>query len=478
VTTVALDTNAPRRAIVVVVLALVLAAAAFADRGTRARVAAAPPPDMAVAPGLSSVSSSWYCPGGGAQPDTKADTSVVVANPGSRPLTASILVVPSEGERVSRQLSVPPNGVQSLRLQDALKAPFAAALVEIDGGPAVVEQAVTGLLGASASPCASAASDQWHFADGSTRREASLFISLFNPFPDNAIASLAFSTDQGRTEPRKLQGLVVPARSLVVVDVGDNARRRETVATTVAVRSGRLVASKLQLHEGGGRKGMSLVLGAPSAGREWWFADGLTRDGVTETLVVYNPGNAESTVQVDLALEQGAAEPFDLTVPARDRVALVLNKESRVPKDDPHGITVTRRSGPDVVVERTVDALAPSPRTGFGDTMGSRRLSTRWYLAAGAANESTDEWVVVFNPGARPVQASFAVLAGGQRLPVDGLQGVSIPPGHRQAFRIGDHLQRAQTSMVVETTAPVVVERSLYPTKGLGFSMSVGVPGP
>lgn len=476
-TSVAPERAAPRRGFVIVVLALVLLAAAVLDRGSRSGgVAAAPEVDMPTAPAPGSLSSTWYCPGGTAQSGGAADATVLIGNPGTDDLQAVVTVIPTEGARANRQVTVRPNAMESVRLQDVAKAPFAAALVDIDGGDGVVEQTVNGTLGDSASPCASAASDHWYFAEGSTTRTATMVLSLFNPFPENAIADLSFATEQGRAVPRKLQGLVIPARTVVPVNVGEFVRRRETIATTVQVRTGRVVASKLQLHDGGGRKGMALVLGAPSLGPTWRFAENFVADGITEQVVVYNPGERESTVEVELALEQGAAEPFELTVPARSAIRLNLSKESRVPKGDAHAITVTRVTGPDVVVERTIDAVPPSSRSGYAETMGARRLAGRWYLLAGSATPTVDEWVVVFNPGRKAVTASFNVLAGGQRLAVEGLQDVTIKAGRRQGFRIGDHLERPSTPMIVDVNGPVVVERGLYNTGGIGIGLTIGIP--
>jgi hypothetical protein len=110
--------------------------------------------------------------------------------------------------------------------------------------------------------------------------------------------------------------------------------------------------------------------------------------------------------------------------------------------------------------------------------MGSRRVSERWFLAAGSATDTVDEWIVVFNPGRTAAKLSFAVLAGGQRLAIEGMQSVTLPGGRRQAFRIGDHLQRPETPMVVDATAPVVVERTLYRSADVGFAFSIGVPAP
>ena len=470
--------GAARRGVVLLVITAVLVAGALVDRRERpsAQLGAGRPFDMPVAPPASALSSTWYCAGGSAKADGPADATVVIANPTRHALHASVTVVPNEGEGATDAADVPALGRTAIRLQDVVAAPFAAAIVELDGGDAVVEQTVSGALGTSTAPCAPAASDQWFVADGATTKEATFFLALFNPFPENAIADLSFTTDQGRAVPAALQGLVVPARTLVVKNVGEFVRRREFLAGTIAVRSGRLVVNKLQLHDGGGRKGMALVLAAPAPGPRWAFAEGFVEDGVTERVAIYNPGEREARVDVEIALEQGAAEPFELTVPARERVTLLANEEGRIPKGDPHAITVVKRSGPDVVAERTLDAIPPSPRAGFAATLGSRRTASRWILAAGSATEGIDEWVVVHNPTSRDVRLSMTALAGGQALPIDGLQDVELAAGRRKSFRLGDHIGRDDLSVVVEASGRVLVERALYRVGGLGMSFTIGIP--
>ena len=469
-------THGSRRGVVIVTLAIALLLVAVLDRADRSTaVRTGPVNDMPVASATDALSSSWYCAGGSAQSGGPANATVTVANPTGRQVTVAVTVIPNEGERATRRLTVPAYAARPLRMTDVVKAPFAAAVVDVQGGGVVVEQTVVGSLGESSAPCASSASSTWHFADGATRRQSSMYISLFNPFPENAIADFTFSTDQGRAVPRALQGLVVPARSLVVRNIGDFVRRRETVATTVSVRTGRLVASKLQTHEGGGRKGMVVVLGAPSAGDVWRFADGYVVAGLSERLAIYNPGDRESRVDVEVSLEKGAAEPFELTVPARERITLDVSEEARIPPEDPHAIAVLRRQGPKVVVERTFDAVTPAPRSGFVATLGSRRTATRWATAVGAATATTDEWLVVHNPSARAARLSVTALVG-QQLAIEGLQQVTIPAGRRQAFRLGDHIQRPDLPLLIESSVPVVVERAVYRPGDTGLSGVVAIP--
>ena len=470
-----------RRVIAVVVLAAVIVGLAVADR----QIDRDPPPSRLLSGGAAfggpvaaparALSSTWFCAIGTARPDGPADGVVVVANAGTREVTGTVSIVPTEGEGRTVPLTVKPASRATVRMQDLVQSAYAAAIVDLDGGEVVVEHSVSGPAGESVAPCASGASDRWYFATGSTAREDTMLLALFNPFPEDAIADLSFSTDQGRAVPASFQGIVVKGGKLAVVNVGDHVRRRAAVAATVTARSGRLVVDRLQL-KGGGAPGVSLALGAPSVGEVWAFADGFVTDGITERFHVYNPTGTEAQVALELTLEEGAAEPFELTVPPNDRVTLVANDEERIPKNAGHALRVEVLSGGPVVAERSVDGRAPAARIGTSDSVGARKAAARWVLAAGSSNASVDEWVVVQNASSVPVQVSVIALAGGQRLGIEGLQGLDLPAGRRRAIRLGDHIQRDDLPLLIEADGPVFVERSMFRVGSPGLSLGPAVP--
>jgi plastocyanin len=338
----------------------------------------------------------------------------------------------------------------------------------------VVEQSVSGPYGDAVGPCASAASPVWHFANGTTAREDAMYLALFNPFPDDAIVDLSFSTDQGRAVPSAFTGVVVRGGGLTVLDVAQHVRRRDAVAATVRARRGRVVAGRTLLRGAAARRGVSLALGAPSPAETWWFPDGVAGDGAVERLHVYNPGGREAQVDLELTLEEGAVEPVELSVAPGDRVTYVANDDTRVPKGVAHAVVVRSVNGVPVVAERTTEAGPPTARAGVADTLGARRPARRWAFAAGASNEGVDEWLVVHNAGDRDVRVSVAALASGRLLEVEGLQDVLVARGRRRALRLGDHVRRDDLALVVEATGPVVVERSLYRVGARGMSATLG----
>jgi hypothetical protein len=467
-----------RRRLAIATLLVALVAGAAADRIARPRPegddAVAIAARMPTAAPTTALTSTWFCAAGTSSSDGRADHTVVIANPTTREVKGVVTAVPAEGDAVTAPVVIGARSRKVVRVADIVQSPYTAAMVDLEGGGVVVEHEVHGTAGTSMSPCAATGSDRWYIADGSTARDDAMLLALFNPFPEDAIVDLAFSTDQGRAVPSDFQGIVVRGGHLSVVDVGSHVRRRERVAATVTARSGRLVVDRLQFY-GGAPAGISLALASPSLGGAWWFADGYAGDGVNERFSVYNPNATEAAVSLELFVDGESVEPFDLTVPAHDRLDIVANEQERIPKNVGHSAVIRSLNGVAVVAERAITATGT--RSGISDTLGARTLASQWVLASGAADDAFDEWVSVLNPGSSPVQVSLTVLAGGQPLPVEGLQDIAVGPGKRASLRLTDHVKRADVPLVVAATGGrIVVERAVYGVGSPGVSLTAGIP--
>jgi hypothetical protein len=259
-----------------------------------------------------------------------------------------------------------------------------------------------------------------------------------------------------------------------VVSVGEHVRRRAHISMTATARTGRVVIDRIQ-QRNGAAKGISLALAAPAPAERWTFPEGFVGAGVGERFHVYNPTNDEAQVSIELALESGAAEPFDLTIAPRARVTVVADEEERVPKEVGHAATVVSLNGVPVVAERTVVAVPPAVRgSGVADSLGIPLSAHEWVLAAGGTSPTMDEWVVAYNPGPDEATVNVQVLASDTLLDLEGLSDVKVKPGRRLAVRIP--IQREDLPLLVQSSAPVVVERGMYPVGSPGLALSSGVP--
>ncbi|HVM01067.1 MAG TPA: DUF5719 family protein [Acidimicrobiales bacterium] len=469
-----------RRRPVLVALAVLLVAGGVADRRAvprpRLSPAAAARAVMPTAAPPGALSSTWFCVGATAAPGGSADGVVFIANPTGGPVAGAVTVVPVQGEARSVPVTVEARSVTSVALRDVVEAPFAAALVDVDGGQVAAELVVRGPLGSDAAPCSSRASSRWYFADGVTARDASLLLSLFNPFPEDAIVDLSFSTDQGRAAPAAFRPIVVPGRTLVVRAIGDHVRRRNAISTAVAVRTGRVIAAQTQTRTAPCAAGLSVALGAPSLGTEWHFPNGVVADGVAEHFAVSNPGPAEASVLFQVIADEAVVEDFERTVPARGRLDVVLNEEVGMPRGVGHATTIRSLDGVPVVASRTLAYSPPSPRAGRADTLGARRAATRWLFPAGGSAPGTAVHLAVANVGEEPARFSAAGLVRGEAVPLAGIDDVEVGPGRRVVVAVQEHLGADPMPVLVTATAPVVVERDVQAGGGPGAWAGMGIP--
>ena len=436
--------SAVRRLPALIALVVVLLGVAFADRSERdplmppnARLATAFAPTASPPDALTS---TWYCPAGTSAPGGVAESTVVMFNPTDKDLAGDIEIVGGDGKRVHRPVALGARTRIAANLYENIQNPYVAAVVRLDGGGAIVEHTTTGPAGTASGPCASSASTHWYVPEGATTRAATLIYALFNPFPDDAIVDLKFSTDQGRDAPSQFQGIVVPANSLVPVNIGDHVRRRAHVSGMAIARRGRIVLEALQVHNGDGRKGVALTLGAPRTATSFVFPEGIAGGASFEQLHLYNPTDTEAAVQLDLVLDSSEAEPFELRVPANDRITIDLTNESRIPKDVGHALIVRVSNNVPISVGRTIDVGTANSRKGYISDLGATAAALHWGFAAGGFTAGAqEEWIAVLNEADRDVRVTIASSTDGAGLSaLPNLREVTIKRGQRHSFRLAD----------------------------------------
>jgi Family of unknown function (DUF5719) len=502
---------------------------------------------MPVMAPTSAATSTWYCTAGTAAPDGMADHTVVMANPGDEDRIATVTVVAGDLRRPGvppagslpdpavRQVPVAAGERVALRLGDVVLAPLAAAVVEVDGGGVAVEHQVMGPQGADVTPCSSFAAPAWHFAWGTTSRDARELVVFFNPFPSPATLDGVFMTEDGPREPTRLQGFPVPPRSVVGIDLGDDVTRSEQVAATFRARSGRVVVERVTQHDGSlGIRGLTLGLGAPEAASTWVFADGeasvpspetpapgadLTttttattttttteasgaarHDGLatSEKIVVYNPGDERAEVAVGLQPgaddEGGVPQPFHLTVAGGGYEVVDYGAQPRVSAGVDHATVVHATNGVPVVAERvTVDTVpqpppppppagrrrtAPPPEPPPGEmtaTAGARYAARDWTFPTLSLSDGGTAGFAVYNPDPdQPVRVELRAL--GDAAEGTGVTVARVPPGGRATIPFDPFVAAAAEGVVVRAPRPVVVDRLVSESDGRRLALGPGVP--
>ena len=456
------------------------------------------------APGSLAEGGVWYCGDGTSAPGEFADHSVIVANPAAAPVIAAVSVYPAtpagsvSASAAPREvtLTVPAWSEASLRLAEVVESQYTAALVEINSGQAIVEQRVQGPTGVDVMPCATRSSAVWHFAAGSTRRDARLAFTLFNPFPDRAVVKFTFSTDEGIREPQTLRGVLVPPRSLVVINATDVVPRFSSVSTTIESQTGRIVAGRLQLFDGTeGLEGLTAGPGIPEPQTQWVFPTGPTDSGMVEHMVLYNPSDEEASAFVGIRLDSAdsglSPAPFEVSVPPRQQIALAFGDFGAYPLPPapfaysasstlPDGVGfwtgVQVYNGVPIVAERVAAASASSSPAGVATAAGTPVTAVRHLVAGNRASEAEVALTVV-NPSSDAIAlVTVSRVADGQVVPISQLDPLEVAPHNRLLVPVDRLTDGDSYALLVESTQPVAVGRSLLSRMGTGFASGGAVP--
>lgn len=445
------------------------------------------------APAAGAAGSTWYCAAGSATGvATGADAGIAehtvsVLNTTDRVASGTIVVYPSEGPPQVRAVDVAPHSRRDLVLSEIAKAPWASAVVEMQGSGAAVEHQLRGPGGRSVGPCATTPSARWWFPAGTTRAGTRNLVALFNPFPGAASVDLSFRTEDGTRTPQQFQGVVVPGGKVTVVDVSPVVTLREQLATTVTARNGRVVAEQLMVSDGtdASPKGLTSVLGAPTTATAWTFPDGTAPSaGFRSQVAVMNPGDADASVEVQVFLDDpatnGSVEPFTLDLPPQSDAVADLFADGRIPAGVGYWILVRSTNGTPVVAERLEGGSSTSGLPGLSATIGTPLVAGEWAVPVAVATTLRSAAVMIVNPSATgEARVSLETQSDGVAQPLAGTPEVVVPAGGRVVVPLPAALLKATgLSLVVRADQPVVVARSvLFDEKDLAGSIAVPVSG-
>ena len=410
---------------------------------------------------------SWFCPGVPATGEDDVGGDVVVSNRFDTPREGRFTVLTDEGVAAEQVFSVDAWSQTTIDVGAFVSAPFASAVVEIDGGGAYVEQIARHPAGDSVAACTNGTSTEWYLADGFTLDGSVETIVLTNPFEEPVVADLRFSTEAGETSPAAFKGFTVAPRSVETVPIAElGARDEPIIATAITTTAGRLVVGRAQHYVGGGRLGYDVSLGAPALRDQFWFADGEQGQGISEQYSVYNPTDEDVVVDVVvLGLPQranfGSVPPLD--VPAREVVTLDLSDEELALPDGRHAAVFSTLAEPSIVVERVItrpagDAAATEVLLG-APPRADGYVASQWHLGVGP-EQPTEEALVVYNlDQADAVVTVWAVEEGGP-VAIPSLTDIPIGPGRVVTIDLVADAALGR-ELVVTSTNRMFVERSL-----------------
>lgn len=436
---------------------------------------------MPAAPPSGGLTETWFCPGVPATGVDGVGGEIVIANRTGAQMIGTILLINTTTAVQRLALDVDGWASATVDLDDLMPDRIVGAVIEIEGGGAIVEQRSLNPAGDSVAACANATSDTWYLADGFTVDGSLDEIVLTNPFEQTVVVNLEFATRDGSRRPASYRGLTVPPRSVRVIDLGApgaGAQSEPILAVGVEATRGRLVVGRSQTFLGGGRAGSQVTLAQPALREQWWFADGAKGDGVTERFSIYNP--TDDQVEVDVIFI-GIETPVvidPLVVPAREAITFEPDSVDDLP-DGPHAVVLaTSTNEPAIVVEQAITrtdgettatavvAGAPPRQDGY--------LASTWYIGR-SPSEPTTGAIVIHNGDLTDGTVSIFAIGASGPVPVPGLQDLPIPGSSFISVDLTDDAALGRL-LVIESTARVFVERSIPTGRGGTRTSAWAVP--
>jgi hypothetical protein len=233
--------------------------------------------------------------------------------------------------------------------------------------------------------------------------------------------------------------------------------------------------------------GIATTLGAPSSSGRWLFADGATANDATTRLAIANVGPSDAEVDVQILPENNqVAAAVTLSV-AQDEVIWAqlggcapaggASNCVPAPANVPYAVDVHTEGGAVIVAQTLTRGAANSAQAGAATSLGSPQPARSWVFARDRVDRERSTTLAILNPLAQPARVDVFVLHDGQVDRPGGLQGITVPPSHRASVRIvgGRRPSGAPRALIVDASAPVVVERSIVATGDVSRSLGIAV---
>ncbi|MBU4359553.1 MAG: IPT/TIG domain-containing protein [Actinobacteria bacterium] len=195
--------------------------------------------------------------------------------------------------------------------------------------------------------------------------------------------------------------------------------------------------------------------------REWYFAEGTTREGFDEWLTLQNPGENAVEVYAKYMLFGKAPVEKTYTVPPTSRVSINVNNEVGPGQD----VSVMLWSEGEFYAERPMYFSYKQAVEGYGWTgghcaTGASAPRSDWYFAEGTTRDGFEEWLCIQNPNSEQVRVNVNYISAGA---YTQQKQYDVEPHSRfSVFVNGDVGPGQDVSVHAQCSSPIVVERPMY----------------
>jgi hypothetical protein len=269
--------------------------------------------------GTDTASLEWYLAEGCT--DYGFETWVTVLNPWRQETTVNLRFLTESGGSRDIGLVVPALSRRNVRVNDWVPADNVSTILSAQN-PVVSEVSVYG-PGRRSGTCSMgspAPAQRWFLAEGATHSGFDTWLLLFNPQASEAKVTVSVDSRGEGLDPIDLVMRPGSRATLYMNDLlpgRDLSMRVESDVPIVASRS-------MYWEVPGGRAGHECN-GLTKASTEYILPEGCTAYGFDTWLLLYNPGNRNTTATVYAMTAEGEREIGKIAVPGRTRVTMEVD---------------------------------------------------------------------------------------------------------------------------------------------------------
>ena len=439
------------------------------------------------APAQQSTQSTWYLAEGSTA--WGFFTSIQIENPNSEDVTAKVTYMTAEGEVARPDITLPAMSQTTLRPgdYDLRNTDFSTKVECKEGKIIAVDRTMSWHLGGYGNVAGhhnsigvNSPNTTWYLPEGSSAWGFETWLLIQNPNQQEATCQVTYMIEG--VGPQTFEKRV-PAQSRATYNMAEDVGEQDAsikVESNLPVITERSMYILAQRGDTEGRHGGSDSIGATTAAKDYYLAEGSTGWGFTTYILIQNPNKTEAEVTITYMTNTGQVsdEPFKL--PAEGRKTICVNDTH--PNMD---LSTWVHADKPIVAERAMYWRAASQAPlGMHDSIGMTGPHKKFYLPDGETffepeleNFLIETFTLVQNPNDSHVQVRISYLTDTGEW--NAVFTDMLLPNSRRTYNMASVLGTAGTraAIMVECLSPgkkIMVERSMYFNQRWSGTNSIG----
>lgn len=293
----------------------------------------------------------------------------------------------------------------------------------------------------------------WYFAEGTTRGEFTMYITICNPGDTDALVSVHYMMRDGSV---KDQQVTVIAHSRYTIDVKQVVGPDKDLSVKLTSETPVIVERPMYFKYGRKWPGGHVVMGQNYPDTTFYFAEGTTREGFQTYLCLQNPNDDVANVKVTYMFSEGQPQEQQVALPPHSRSTIDVNQQVGPGKD----VSITVESDVPILAERPMYFKYQGRITGGHVVIGATEPGMHFFLAEGTTRAGFTTYLCILNPGDNTANVTIRYMfTDGQMVE----KVIAVAGKSRQTIDVKNDIgAEKDVAMEIISDQPVVVERPMY----------------